>query len=285
MAEIATPLSCAQRSIAVTTCCSAAEVLFGSALVRICSQWPRMPCSRCTSNLPWLICLRSSAMRVARAPQAAVSGESTSWSPAKRATTVIAPIIKSCRRSLICTLASFIPLKVKRKLQRRRLPAGRAHIHLGNLANAAQPLDRLQQSRVVPSDAGAGDRIQVANLDGLGRYAAILREGLGEAPQDGQATHGLVIPGAKLPDLVLQALELFDVCLHLRPLRFRLPELALLEEEQSTPDQRHGGRGRDGRAEPPRGVAGGELLQGGNFGQHKLKQFAPPGQPSSGQAE
>ncbi len=103
--------------------------------------------------------------------------------------------------------------------------------------------------------------------------------------QDGQAAHGFVIPGPVLPDLVLHALQLPDGRLELRPLRLQPPELALLEEEQPPCHQRDcSGRG-DHCAEPSRGIAGGELLQGRNSGQQELKQCTPTGQPPRGQAE
>src|ERR1039458_6128679 len=53
MAVIVTPLSCAQRSTALKTFCSAAEVLFGNALLVICCQRRPMlfPCDGDVTNL------------------------------------------------------------------------------------------------------------------------------------------------------------------------------------------------------------------------------------------
>ena len=96
MAEIATPLFCAHKSMALKTCCSAAEVLFVSALRDICSQRLRILCSRCTCILPSVILLRSSLMRLARVLQAFDRGEMTNWSPANSAMATIAPITNNC---------------------------------------------------------------------------------------------------------------------------------------------------------------------------------------------
>src|SRR3974390_3296449 len=143
--------------------------------------------------------VRSLATRAARAFQACTRGPRTSLSPANRTTPGMATTARSCWRFLVSTHASFIPHKIKAELQRRRLPARRTEIDLGDLRNATQLLERLKQRLVRAGRAGAGDGAKVADFDCFGSDRAVLRKLLADAAQNGQAADGLIEPGSVLP--------------------------------------------------------------------------------------
>ena len=77
-------------------------------------------------------------------------------------------------------------MEIKRELQRRFRAANGDEPDIGNAGAAAQPFQRFEQRLVVARRAGAGHRVQVPNLDGLGRHHAVLRKGGRELAQDGQ---------------------------------------------------------------------------------------------------
>src|SRR5580765_2499182 len=160
------PLFCDQRSNALSTNCSACDSSTGSVFVRICSQRARRLASRLIRRVPSSMSCRILAMRLARVVQKLPSGERISLSAAKSPIATPATIARSCCRFLICTDASFRPVKIKRELQRGHAPADTVYFHIAN-AGLAQGFSNFEQRLIVLCRASVSDGVEVANFDGL----------------------------------------------------------------------------------------------------------------------
>ena len=119
MAVIVTPVSCAQRSIVVKICCSAADRSLVSVRRDHSFQRLRRIWSRVIRRRPSSTCSLSLAMRLARAVQVFTRGFSTSRSPANKPIAVSARITSNCWRFLVGTFPSLSPMKTETELQGR----------------------------------------------------------------------------------------------------------------------------------------------------------------------
>src|SRR5207245_676474 len=159
--------SCSHESSALKSCCSATEVLFDKVLLRIWSQWLRRPLSRATKLFALVTLIFRSAMRSERLFHAPISGSMSNLSAANSATAVIAMTVRSCWRLLANMAVGLVPMKVEGELDAGRLPSRHSDVDISNARNSAQLLQRSEQSLVVAGHAGAGDQVQITNLQGF----------------------------------------------------------------------------------------------------------------------
>src|SRR6266513_275210 len=148
-----TRLSCDQRSHALSTWLSATDTLFDSVLTRFLSQSSRMDFSRFSIRLPSSTDFFNRAICLVRSSQVPVSGTKINLLPSQSAMQPMATMVKSCWRFLTFIAASFVPVKVKSKLQ-RRLAACLLDMNIGHAWGRAQFVAHSCQGLTVPRRAG-----------------------------------------------------------------------------------------------------------------------------------
>src|ERR1035438_3718885 len=196
MLLISAPVSCDQLSNALSTCCSASEVLLGRAFVLISPQRPRMTDSRRINCFPSLTFARSSLTCAERADHEWDNGTQMKLTPMYNATAAMVSASKNCWRFSIFIRTSACVMEIKRELH-RRFAVDQVQFQTAHAVRRAQLRLHRQQGRAVAGRAGGTDRVVVMDLDGLGRHRAIFGKCQRQLPQDREVTERLVKPDRK----------------------------------------------------------------------------------------
>jgi hypothetical protein len=134
----------------------------------------------------------------------------------------------------------------------------------GDFGGGAEFVEGAEEGSAVLGVAGAGHDAWGEDLDGLGGDGAVFGEGLGEAAEDEEGMEVVIEPGSEFLHAYLEVFDFIDLGGDFLPFGTEEGESDLLEEEGEEGEADDGTCGEPCMDEAGGGIAGGELLEGGD---------------------